>query len=608
MQQQQEQQRKEQEALERKEKFQTNVRSLLQTFSGGGSVNALVKLINDYGVTEVDAPMRLEILNKMRDNAGNHYFRAWSEKPAAVEITREWLKAAAKGEKPNLEETIMPLLHVIDRLPFTLETLTASKIGKVVRYINKETAFSPAIKDMASNLESRWRQMLTKAGPDSKAPPDSAEDPKSKKRKLNDIAASKGTAAPSGASAGAPPAKKPAVGTATSSKPVVKKEGTTSVKPPSTTNGPKDAKTDTSFFSAPKAKPKTKLPSFKKAPLPAGATVKKEEPNPNVAQPSAVDPFQELLKSMKPRKDSPAIGTPPAVAATPPGQGQVGQPGIGKNGKPKKVVKWAPDEQLEAIRWIERAVYDDDPLHGTRTAHNFRDLDRGEGAALHTAVFEELVDWSEPQPLELEPDVDHPRGLQSEEAAIQEKREQTALSALYMSAALIPETPGEPASVLSEEEVDANVTHMTAGPVNDSEFWVQEVGYMQHQATVPSATSVTPTPGATANNPNVALLIQQLAMGGNALEQQTATINSAVAAMPSDQLAHLLSQLQGNAGMTTQYGQAPYGDDQNPAWSATPNHFPPPAEYGQGYHDDSEQGRHQWRVSLHKEGEHQMFH
>ncbi|KAG2014048.1 TKL/TKL-ccin protein kinase [Coprinopsis cinerea AmutBmut pab1-1] len=164
MQQQQEQQRKEQEALERKEKFQTNVRSLLQTFSGGGSVNALVKLINDYGVTEVDAPMRLEILNKMRDNAGNHYFRAWSEKPAAVEITREWLKAAAKGEKPNLEETIMPLLHVIDRLPFTLETLTASKIGKVVRYINKETAFSPGEFDAPFftlfAVQTNWRERV----------------------------------------------------------------------------------------------------------------------------------------------------------------------------------------------------------------------------------------------------------------------------------------------------------------------------------------------------------------------------------------------------------------------------------------------------------------
>ena len=29
--------------------------------------------------------------------------------------------------------------------------------------------------------------------------------------------------------------------------------------------------------------------------------------------------------------------------------------------------------------------------------HNVRELDRGEGAALHAHLFEELLDWSEPQ-------------------------------------------------------------------------------------------------------------------------------------------------------------------------------------------------------------------
>lgn len=68
----------------------------------------------------------------------------------------------------------------------------------------------------------------------------------------------------------------------------------------------KDAKSDTSFFSAPKPKPK--LPSFKKAPP---AAVKKE-PDSNVAQPSSINPFEEALKSMaKSRKDSPATSTPP---------------------------------------------------------------------------------------------------------------------------------------------------------------------------------------------------------------------------------------------------------------------------------------------------------
>lgn len=113
----------------------------------------------------------------------------------------------------------------------------------------------------------------------------------------------------------------------------------------------KDAKADSSFFSAPK--PKAKLPSFKKAAVPA--QLKKEETN--VALPSSFDPFQEALKSMKARKDSPASSTPPtASASTPP------QIGLGKNGRKKKCVTWATDGQLVSIRLIERAIYDDDPV------------------------------------------------------------------------------------------------------------------------------------------------------------------------------------------------------------------------------------------------------
>ena len=98
--------------------------------------------------------------------------------------------------------------------------------------------------------------------------------------------------------------------------------------------------------------------------------------------------------------------------------------GLTKTGKKKKSVSWAPDSRLEQIKVIERAVYDDDPvdvsiflfassldsrcelsvyllvtfvvLQGT-TVHNIRDLDRDEGAAMHAQLFEELIDWSEPQ-------------------------------------------------------------------------------------------------------------------------------------------------------------------------------------------------------------------
>jgi hypothetical protein len=99
----------------RKDSFVTDVRPLLQpsAFGGARAINNLVNLIDDFGSEEVEPALRMEILTKIRDNAANHYFRAWSENNTAMDITREWLKAAAtaKSDTP-LVDTVMPLLHV----------------------------------------------------------------------------------------------------------------------------------------------------------------------------------------------------------------------------------------------------------------------------------------------------------------------------------------------------------------------------------------------------------------------------------------------------------------------------------------------------------------
>ncbi|KAG9317074.1 hypothetical protein JVU11DRAFT_1261 [Chiua virens] len=452
----------------RKDKFSADIRSLLQphSFTGAGAVNSLVAHIDDFGSQEVDPTTRLEILTKIRDNAGNHYFRAWLENVAAMDITREWLKVGLMAKSDSLlVETIMPLLHIVDRLPMTVDALKASKLGKIIVKLVKEPP-APAIKDMASNLERKWRLLVETA---TKQPENNqTEDVKVKKRKLSDAPAAK---AP-------PPAKKAAVTPAASfSKTVVKKESKPVPVPV------KDSRSDSSFFSTPKPKPK--LPSFKKAPVTA-----KKEPDTNVAQPSSIDPFQEALKSMgKARKASPAVSTPSSVPAvsTPPAGSTTGK-------TKRKSVSWAPEGQLESIRLIERAVYDDDPVDGIHTAHSLRDLDRGEGAALHAHLFEELIDWMDPITIDIPIDIDPTqRGLQSVERMMQEEREQTALGALYMSAAQIPDSPAEPAATILEEEVDADVKMMTVGPESDMIFW----------------SGVVQTPQA-----SVADLVNQLAAGG----------------------------------------------------------------------------------------------
>ena len=97
----------------RQEKFNSTIKPLLQPnqFTGAGAVSDLADKIIFLDIAEIEGPLRLEILTKIRDNAGNHYFRAWVENEDAMDITREWLKAAAKGDD-QLAETIMPLLHV----------------------------------------------------------------------------------------------------------------------------------------------------------------------------------------------------------------------------------------------------------------------------------------------------------------------------------------------------------------------------------------------------------------------------------------------------------------------------------------------------------------
>jgi protein phosphatase 1 regulatory subunit 10 len=120
-------------------------------------------------------------------------------------------------------------------------------------------------------------------------------------------------------------------------------------------------------------------------------------------------------------------------------------------------------------------------------------LERGEGAALHAHLFEELLDWSEPQrkrrshaichaaltphsislAIVIPDDIDsRPRGEGSQERSAQEQRELTALGASYLVQP-IPDSPAElpPSSIPSQEQVDASIVHMLAGAEIDALSW-----------------------------------------------------------------------------------------------------------------------------------------
>ena len=230
----------------------------------------------------------------------------------------------------------------------------------------------PAIKDMAANLERKWRNQFVfmqdqvipvdddvqgeschcrfRVGP-SNLLFSSRVDAKQKKRKLPDLSSKVG-----------PPAKKSAVSAASSSRPsvIVKKEGKPTTTTTVTAAGTvKESKSDSSFFSAPKQKPR--LPSFKKAPVGTTALATTKEPLANVAQPSSTDAFQEALKDMRARKPSPSA---PSTSSN----NALASSSVLATAKPlkKKSVTWAPDGQLELVKLIERAVYDDDPVDVSR--------------------------------------------------------------------------------------------------------------------------------------------------------------------------------------------------------------------------------------------------
>ncbi|EJD54104.1 hypothetical protein AURDEDRAFT_110720 [Auricularia subglabra TFB-10046 SS5] len=400
---------------------------------GRSAVTSIVDTIERYGgPADVEPRVRLEIMSRIRDNAGDEFREAWANHPGAMEIIRSWLKAGISGKGAGSDESndgLIALLHVINRLPLTVELLKETKLGRYIKHLMKEPP-SNAIKSVAHELEKSWREIVRRAEAEGMPDHDKAEaDTRGRKRKLTEA----------GAARDAPPAKKAAIASSTA-KVIVKKEtkaGTTSTTVVS-------AKSDSSFFSAPKAKPK--LPNFKKAPTAstsatAGMSVK---PEPTVAQPMSIDPFQDAMKSLnRGRFGSPAqSGTPPSTSVA------AASSSLPDANKKKKRVVFAPEHELRKIKYIERAVYDDDPADGAGTGHNVRDLDRAEGAAMHKYVFEELIDWYEPYVVDLTLYANVlERGSNSQEKFVQEERELKTLAALYQTPDAVPPSPAEPAWV-----------------------------------------------------------------------------------------------------------------------------------------------------------------
>jgi protein phosphatase 1 regulatory subunit 10 len=319
-----------------------------------------------------------------------------------------------------------------------------------------------------------------------------------KKRKLSDSAA---------ASKAGPPVKRPAV-VAQPARAVVKRE------PKVVVTSVKDAKSDSSFFSN---KPKAKLPKFTKAAPAAsktsGGDIVMKSAN-NVAQPSSFDPFQDALRSMK-RTASPKTevrsGTPQADIKSPIPPTRMGSV------KKRKSVTFAPDSQLEQIKWIEKAIYDDDLSIDVSFGLHAYSLKFVHSICRPCTACIPFVTWIGMKALRCtltvslksrwigrmpyvskfqhftisvclrEAVVDIPttlaeKGDGSTEKVAQEEREKSALSAVYMFPSQIPDTPAEPPqpppddpdaeckAMMLGDEVDGLSNEQPASAANISEL------------------------------------------------------------------------------------------------------------------------------------------
>ncbi|CUA70404.1 ELKS/Rab6-interacting/CAST family member 1 [Rhizoctonia solani] len=398
----------------------------------------LIDLLTAEDTPQTDPQTRLWLLTRIRDGAGKEFFKTWANDPDAMSLVKEWLRAAtpskdAKDGESNpaeWQETIMPLLQVIDRLPLGINQLRKSKIGSNILKLAKNPP-NGAIRDLASTLETRYRSLMEshQTTPVEDAKPVAGKrteaDMRGVKRKSETPPIKSGAPAKRAAIA---PTPSPAALAAQRLKREKEKEargaaGTVT----------KETKSDSSFFTDTKPKPapvKRVLPSFTKKSASAPAS--------DVAQPSNRNTFEEALAHMgvKPKAGTPTVPEPMEGVTLSASRA----PSISlESSKKRKRVTFKPEEHLVEVRWIEKAIYDDDP-DAFGAHHSVRDLDRDEGAAMHKQlVFEELIDWSEPIALAPDPEGQlQERGQQSEEAHTQAEREKTALLAHYQPGAIPP--------------------------------------------------------------------------------------------------------------------------------------------------------------------------
>jgi len=170
------------------------------------------------------------------------------------------------------------------------------------------------------------------------------------------------------------------------------------------------------------------------------------------------------------------------------------------------------------------------------------------------------------------------RGEASQERLAQEEREKTALGALYMSVAQIPESPAEPPVVIPDDQVDSTVRHMVTGPDVDSIFWSGPPPSEASAAAFHNDQYGGPSGMAVGEDPNKPLP----QVDPNMLSAMSAGLGN----MTPEHLTQLLATLASQNGIYGQQQQQPGGHGQQ---------MPPYGDVGNGAgQQDWNMGHQQW--------------
>ncbi|GAA6008852.1 hypothetical protein JCM11491_003807 [Sporobolomyces phaffii] len=602
--------------------------SLLSPFNHVGGPSSTLSDWSDG--SDVPPEGRKEVLTDLLKYASDEFWKAWvaegdhgkeNAKSAGVELLAFWFEGASRGietkkdkmkekeKESNADEgerkrrqveqmTLALVLQVFGKIPITHRHLgNLASVAKRVRKISIK-GDEGAVKAAATRLYDKWKKVQDDYNSTQQSAAAATAGGRDKK--------ANGAVAPAG-TRDSDSAKRKSLG----SEEAPTKKAKTAATTGSTT---KKATTPTGYAPVAATKLGANL-SFKKKPestmtamRAALATVNKKDATNGATSSSS----------------TPAASTTTGSRVAAAGTGEDAKKPSGKD-KKKKSVRWKPDEHLEAIKWIEKAIYDDDEAQGKtglgfgegeEAEENFREMEQQEGMSLSMHLdededMEEEIDWYEPVEVVI-PDNEDFASLRQEpdsaEARIQAEREAQLMEVdttttpsdspteppEYAPAVPDPESKVIPLSpeLAADPQVQAEIAAAQAAAVPLGGFAANDqieslLGQLSHSGILPPQTPQAPSaaPAAPLSGINPATLD---ALKGYDVEQ----IRQIIAAQPEFEgmTVENLGLLEGqqaphggygphSANPAHAYGQeppAPYGANWGqsrygtPAWNAGP--------------------------------------